>query len=212
MKDLTLKIKVCGMRDAENIRHLIELNPDYIGFILYPGSKRYLGDDYILDIDIPDSIQRVGVFVNALMPDIFNWSNRLNLDFIQLHGIESPDYCIELHRMGIKVIKAFGIDDGFDFSTLKPYLSCCNFFLFDTKTDFHGGSGKQFDWNTLIDYSYDIPVFLSGGIGPDDADTINHYKKSVSIHGVDVNSRFEINPGQKNIVALKRFILELRSN
>ncbi len=212
MKDLTLKIKVCGMRDAENIRHLIELNPDYIGFILYPGSKRYLGDDYILDIDIPDFIQRVGVFVNALMPDIFNWSNRLKLDFIQLHGTESPDYCIELHRMGMKIIKAFGIDDDFDFSTLKPYLSCCNFFLFDTKTDFHGGSGKQFDWNILIDYSYDIPVFLSGGIGPDDADTINHYKKSASIHGVDVNSRFEINPGQKNIVALKRFFLELRSN
>ncbi len=212
MKDSSLKIKVCGMRDTENIRLLTELNPEYIGFILYPDSKRYLGDDYTLDVDIPDSIQRVGVFVNALIPDIFNWINRLNLHLVQLHGTESPEYCMELHKMGIHIIKAFGLDDNFDFSILKSYSSCCEFFLFDTKTNHHGGSGKQFDWNVLKNYSYDIPVFLSGGIGPDDDETIHCYKNSIPIYGVDLNSRFEINPGLKNIVSLKSFMKKIRSN
>lgn len=212
MKDSNLKIKVCGMRDEENIRSLIELNPDYIGFILYPGSKRYPGDDYTLNIDIPDKIQRVGVFANALIPEIFSWINRLNLQLVQLHGNESPEYCFELKKMDIRIIKSFGIDNDFDFSVLEPYLSCCDFFLFDTKTDLHGGSGIQFNWNILKSYNANIPVFLSGGIGPDDTEIILNYKNIVNIYGIDINSRFEIQPGLKNIVALKSFFQNLRSN
>jgi len=211
MKDEGLKIKVCGMRDDENIRQLIQLVPDYSGSILYPGSKRYLGDDYELNIEIPVSVQRVGVFVNALIPDIFNWINRLKLDLVQLHGSESPEYCLELNKMGVKVIKAVGVANNFDFSSIGAYLSCCEFFLFDTKTELHGGSGKQFNWDVLSKYPFDIPVFLSGGIGPDDAEIVNCYKNSIDIYGIDKNSRFEINPGLKNTVALKSFIKEIRS-
>ncbi len=211
MTNSSLKIKVCGMRESDNIRHLIELKPDYIGFILFPGSKRYLGDDYELNTDIPESIQRVGVFVNALIPDIFNWANRLNLHLVQLHGNESPEYCIELHKMGVKIIKAFGVGDDFDFSNLSPYLSCCDYFLFDTKTDLHGGSGKQFNWEVLRKYPFDKPVFLSGGIGPDDDETINNYRNIINIFGIDINSRFEIDPGLKNTIALKGFFQKIRS-
>ena len=211
MSNSTLKIKVCGMRDEANIRQLLELKPDYIGFILYPGSKRYLGDNYELKTTIPESIQKVGVFVNALIPEVFNWINRLNLQMVQLHGNESREYCTELHKMGVKVIKAFGVDNKFKFSSVRPYLSCCDYFLFDTKTELHGGSGKQFDWNLLKEYDYDMPFFLSGGIGPDDDEIVNYYKSIINIFGVDLNSRFEINHGFKNIVALKNFIEKIRS-
>lgn len=212
MTDSDLKIKVCGMRESDNIHHLVELKPDYIGFILFPGSKRYLGDDYELSYDIPGSVQRVGVFVNALIPEIFNWTNRLNLKLAQLHGNESPEYCYELHNMGVKIIKAFGVGNDFDFTNLSPYLSCCDYFLFDTLTDLHGGSGKQFNWEVLRKYPFDKPIFLSGGIGPDDDETINYYRNIINIYGIDINSRFEIEPGIKNTVALKRFFQKIRSN
>ncbi|MBN2522010.1 MAG: phosphoribosylanthranilate isomerase [Bacteroidales bacterium] len=212
MKDTGLKIKVCGMRDKENIRSLIRLNPDYIGFILYPGSKRFPGDDYTLNVGIPGEIQKVGVFVNALIPEIFSWINRLDLQLVQLHGNESPEYCYELKKMDIRIIKSFGIDNDFDFSILEPYLSCCDYFLFDTKTDLHGGSGMQFDWNILKSYKASIPIFLSGGIGPDDNEILHNYRSIINIFGIDINSRFEIQPGLKNIAALKSFFQKIRSN
>ncbi|MGD2033534.1 MAG: phosphoribosylanthranilate isomerase [Bacteroidales bacterium] len=212
MKIPNLKIKVCGMRDEENIRQIVALRPDYIGFILYPGSKRYVGDDFSLTISIPDVVQKTGVFVNELIPEVFRWINRLNLDLIQLHGEESPEYCTELSNMDVKVIKAFGIDEKFDFSSLEAYESCCDYFLFDTKSDLYGGTGKQFNWNLLEDYNYDIPLFLSGGIGPDDDEIIQHHSRIANIHGIDINSRFEISPGIKNPAALKAFFHKLRSN
>ena len=198
------------MRDQENIAQLVELKPDYIGFILYPKSKRFLGEDYVLAADIPGSIRKVGVFVNALIRDIFRWTNPLHLDFAQLHGSEPPEYCRELQKMNIRVIKAFGIDENFDFDILNPYQPYCDYFLFDTKTSQHGGSGRKFNWQKLQEYTLEKPFFLSGGIGPEDAARFKT-KNDLPIHALDINSRFEDEPGLKNISLVEQFITKIRS-
>lgn len=202
-------IKVCGMRDPENLKQLLKLNPDYVGFILYPKSKRFLGMEYELTVDIPPSIKKVGVFVNALIDDVFFWVNRLNLDLLQLHGDEPVEYCKELQKLKIPMIKAFGIDESFDFSILAKYESYCEYFLFDTKTAALGGSGKHFNWDLLKGYTSNKPFFLSGGIGTDDVDALKTIS-GLSIHSIDINSRFEDSPGMKNIEMLRRFITEFR--
>jgi phosphoribosylanthranilate isomerase len=210
MKSSSLLIKVCGMRDEENIRQLVSLQPDFIGFILYPGSKRYVGQDYTLTVDIPAETKRVGVFVDALLEDVIRWKNRLKLDFVQLHGNETPEYCREISGMGLKVIKSFGVDESFDFNRLKAFVPWCTYFLFDTKTARYGGSGKQFDWNLLFRYKEELPFFLSGGIGSNDAEELcgNNIR---SLYAVDVNSRFETEPAVKDINELKRFFNILRN-
>lgn len=204
-----LKIKVCGMRDPENIRNLLKLSPDFIGFILFPGSKRYVGDDYCLPTGIPQSVKKVGVFVNATMQDVFSWKNRLSLDAVQLHGDESPEYCMELHRMRFTIIKSFNIGDDFNFARLENYIPWCNYFLFDTKSEERGGSGKKFDWKLLKAYMYDTPFFLSGGIGHEDASSIRNIK-GLPIMAIDINSRFEDSPAVKNIKKIQFFFNELK--
>ena len=203
-----IRIKVCGMRDPENIRKVADLKPDYLGFILYPPSKRYIGDDYELRSPLPKGISKVGIFVNALISEIVHWVNRLELDYVQLHGEESPEYCHELQLIGISVIKSFGIDTGYDFNSIEPWLSATDYFLFDTKTPERGGSGKQFNWEQLKDYPFDRAFFLSGGIGPDDARSIKKIR-DLPLHAVDINSRFEESPAIKNIDLLKKFIRDL---
>lgn len=199
------------MRDPDNIENLLKLKPDYIGFILFPGSKRYVGDDYVLPNGIPQSVKKVGVFVNATMQNVFSWKNRLLLDAVQLHGDESPEYCMELHRMKISIIKSFNLDQDFNFARLEKYIPWCEYFLFDTKTDVRGGSGKKFDWELLKLYSFDKPFFLSGGIGPEDASAIRDIK-GFPIYAIDINSRFEDNPAIKNISKLHVFFNELNEN
>lgn len=203
-----IHIKVCGMRDPENIRKVAALKPDYLGFILYPPSKRFPGEDYRLDSPVPEGILRVGVFVNALIAEIVQWVNRLELDLVQLHGEESPEYCYELQLIGIPVIKSFGIEPGFDFNDTEPWLPVADYFLFDTKTPERGGSGKQFNWEQLKEYPYDKAFFLSGGIGPEDARSIRELRE-LPLHAVDINSRFEDSPAWKNIDLLKKFISDL---
>jgi phosphoribosylanthranilate isomerase len=210
VKNSGLKIKVCGMRDAENIRQVLQLNPDFIGFILYPGSKRFVGDGFTLPAGIPKSTQKVGVFVNDLMNNLFIWKNRLFLDAVQLHGEESPEYCMELNKMNIPVIKAFSIDDTFNFTQLEKYLPWCQYFLFDTRTEQRGGSGRKFDWKLLKSYPYNKPFMLSGGIGPEDATAIRKLE-SLPIAAVDINSCFEDCPGIKNIEKLKVFFNALKT-
>ncbi len=211
MNTPALKIKVCGMLEKENIAQLVALKPDFIGFILFRGSKRFVGEKYTLPTEIPSSVKRVGVFVDALLPEVIDWVNRLGLDFVQLHGNESPEYCTELANMKIKVIKAFGIDPSFDFSKLKAYTSICSFFLFDTKSPLHGGSGQQFNWQMLDKYNEKLPFFLSGGIGPGDVEAILNYHHP-SLIALDINSRFETQPGIKNIMEIKKFMTAIRTN
>ncbi len=205
------KIKVCGMRNLENIRKLVKLKPDYIGFIFYEKSPRYIGkkiDAEILDA-IPPSIKKVGVFVNASEREMKNIIVQNGLNMVQLHGNESPEICQLMRFGGIEVIKAFSVDESFDFHSIKSYQESCGYFLFDTKTPNYGGSGKQFDWSLLDKHTFTKPVFLSGGIGVEDAEKIIQLNNK-DIKVIDINSRFETEPGMKDIEAVKKFMKIIR--
>lgn len=205
-----IKIKVCGMRDPENIQHLVSLMPDYIGFIFYEKSKRYIGEiiEQRIHSIIPSSIKKVGVFVNMSLPDIKNCIILNKLDLVQLHGNESPEYCKSLFNDGISVIKAFSIDASFSMNVLQEYKPYCSYFLFDTKTENIGGSGIKFDWSILKNYDNEKAFFLSGGIGQNDAEEIKKLSW-LNIHAIDINSKFELEVGIKNIDSIKDFIKKI---
>lgn len=208
-----LKIKVCGMRDKENIRQLVGVQPDYIGFIFYPKSKRYVGNQINPEIisSIPNHIQKVGVFVNEPLQGIIKHIENNTLDLIQLHGNESPDFCKQLKSTGKKIIKAFRISNSFNFKQLNEYKNITDYFLFDTFTENYGGSGKKFDWKMLDSYDNEVPIFLSGGISMEDTKEIKKLSW-LNIHSLDINSRFEIEPALKNIDTVKLFINSIRND
>ena len=196
-------IKVCGMRDAENIREVEALGIDLMGFIFWSKSSRYVSEkpDYL-----PTKCKRVGVFVDEDIEVVKKIAQDYALDYIQLHGNETPDYCALLK--GHKLIKAFNIATAEDFEQTKPYEGLVNYFLFDTKGKSVGGNGEKFDWSVLDDYHGTTPFILSGGIGPDDATSIRrfHHPKCA---GIDLNSKFEDAPALKNIQKLKTFLEQL---
>ncbi|RLD65648.1 MAG: phosphoribosylanthranilate isomerase [Bacteroidetes bacterium] len=203
------KLKVCGMKYPDNIRQLLKLKPDFIGFIFYKKSKRYVGHNLnIKKLNIPESIKKVGVFVNAEVDEIKDKIKEYQLDLVQLHGDESPEICKELKQTGIKISKAFQVDENFDFSVLKPFFSVCDYYLFDTKTKLYGGSGKKFNWKILEKYNNQKPFFLSGGIDLEDVDEIDKLK-NLNIFAIDINSKFEISPGVKDIEKIKKFKIGL---
>lgn len=202
-------IKICGLNNLENIEELNLLQPDFMGFIFYQKSKRFFIKDaeiipFIRNIN---NINKVGVFVNEGYTEIMQEVKDLNLQFVQLHGNETPEFCEQLQKE-VKVIKAFRIDDNFDFKITEPYLEVCDYFLFDCFTEAYGGSGQKFNWNQLEEFPYSKKYFLSGGIGPEDAAIIKSLKLS-GLFAVDVNSGFEMKPGLKNIAALKYFMQEM---
>ena len=207
---MQLKLKVCGMRDADNIRQLAVLNPDYIGFIFYPKSQRYVDfiDEVVLDA-LPESIKKTGVFVNEDFDVVLEKAMQFKLDAVQLHGNETPEYCAKLIGSKLQVIKAFGIDSEFDFNELNDYKDVVDYFLFDTKTDQHGGSGKTFDWNILSGYNLQIPYFLSGGLSLEHLAEIKKIDDS-RLYALDLNSKFELEPGLKDIEKLKTVINEIK--
>lgn len=139
-----LKIKVCGTRETENIKDITTLPIDYIGFIFYGKSARYV--DSVINVAIPSTIKKVGVFVNASLDEIKERINSHSLNVIQLHGDESPDFCLQLKQLGHTVIKAFGIDDDFEWSSIEKYVDTVDYFLFDTKSKAYGGTGLVFNW------------------------------------------------------------------
>jgi phosphoribosylanthranilate isomerase len=207
-----IRVKVCGMNNPGNVKEIAQLNPDILGFIFYPGSPRYVGNDpdQVLFNSIPPGIKKTGVFYNEDNHKILDLAIRTGLDMIQLHGNESSEACLQLKLSGLPVIKAFNIDRDFDFESLNQYIPGCDYFLFDTKSEKPGGSGKKFAWEKLEEYSLDKPFFISGGISPDDAAEI----KSIINRGlfaVDINSRFETSPGIKDAVRVKTFINELKN-
>ena len=195
------------MRDPGNVRELVAIHPDYIGFIFYPKSKRFIGTDIPAEIQalIPDTIQKVGVFVDEPFDSLVKNFQRNRLDIVQLHGAELPDYCQKLKDQNIPVIKVFSISSGFDFGSVECYDQLCDYYLFDTATALRGGSGLKFDWRKLNEYRGNKPFFLSGGIQPADIVTINQISHD-RLHGIDLNSGFEIGPGLKDIPRLKSFI------
>lgn len=187
-----------------NIDEVLSLNPQYIGFIFYPSSSRFVGEldqEYIKSLK---NVKKTAVFVNATVDAIVEVVKKYQFDAIQLHGNESAAFCQDLkERTGLEIIKAFGIDPEFDFNQLEAYLLNVDYFLFDTKTSIYGGSGNVFNWDVLKKYSYDKPYFLSGGIGPDNFSDAYTFKDE-RLYAVDLNSRFESAPGIKNLLLLKQ--------
>ena len=202
-----MKLKVCGMREAENIAQLGLMQPDYMGFIFWAPSSRYVD---ISTPTLPSSIKKTGVFVNASVDYIQSIIKAHDLQAVQLHGDETPNYCALVKGFGVEVIKAFSIKDSVDFSELALYETSCDFFLFDTKGELPGGNGYGFDWSLLADYPLTKPFFLSGGIGPEHIKQIKAlFKTNLPLYAIDVNSKFELAPAQKNIDTLKQFKNEL---
>lgn len=191
-------IKVCGLRESDNYRAVDRLGPDWLGFIFYPPSPRYVGADFELEGKV--SAKRVGVFVNEALDSIRKIADKCKLSYLQLHGDESPEYCAELSDQFF-LIKAFGIDEDFDFSVLNQY-DMCEYFLFDTKTKDRGGSGESYDWNLLNAYEGSIPFLLSGGLSMDNLEAAAEFSHP-QLAGFDLNSGFEIEPALKNLVKLK---------
>ncbi len=198
-----LALKVCGMRDPDNILEVGMLRPAYMGFIFYRHSKRAVGSNFEIPADLSRSIKRVGVFVNEHADEVIYQARIHNLDYVQLHGDETPATCEAVRKSGIGVIKVLSIGEQADFNSLKAYKPLVNFFLFDTKSADYGGTGRLFDWNRLTDYDQEIPFFLSGGLAPDNLDGLNTLK-GMNIHALDINSGVEISPGVKNVAAIER--------
>ena len=196
-----MKWKVCGMREANNISEVAVLQPDYMGFILWNGSKRYCSQPQ----HVPEGITKVGVFVDCAVEEIEDAIEIHKLGAVQLHGNESPVLCRELQGKA-QVIKAFGVGKTFDFDILLDYLPYCDFFLFDTKGPMPGGNGTNFDWSILEKYPFDLPFFISGGIGLTEIDKINEIRKTdLPVYAIDINSKFETAPALKDAEQLKKF-------
>jgi phosphoribosylanthranilate isomerase len=206
------RIKVCGMCDPLNVKEIAELKPDFMGFIFFPGSPRYVGEKHETSLyhNVPPDIKRVGVFINENNQKLLDLSSRASLDMVQLHGNESPVFCLQLKSSGLTIIKAFSIDNHFNFQTLIQYMPVCDYFLFDTKSEKPGGSGIKFSWAKLEEYSLDKPFFLSGGIGPEDAGVLKSLENR-GFFAIDINSRFEAYPGFKNVSLVKNFIEEIKN-
>lgn len=203
-------IKICGMKHPENIQLVAALQPDLMGFIFYPKSPRYAEPlDAATLQALPASIKKIGVFVNEDLENVLTIAHKYNLDGVQLHGTELESMCAELHKAGYIVIKAFPIAEAYNFKVTKKYEGTCDYFLFDTKTDAYGGSGVKFNWGMLEEYTGQTPFLLSGGIAADDASTILQIDHP-QFAGIDLNSKFEISPGLKNVEMLNGFLKELR--
>ena len=203
-------VKVCGMREPENIEQVAQLGVDMMGFIFYPKSPRYVSHA-VARSDADRKVCRVGVFVNDFIPDMLDKIYSFSLDAVQLHGGESREVCEQLREANgeIKIIKAISVSNAGDIQKYKEYVGAVDYFLFDTKCKTVGGSGQQFDWQVLDEYDGDVPFLLSGGIGPEDASRIRsfHHPKCV---GIDLNSRFEIEPGVKDVEKLRKFLLKVK--
>jgi phosphoribosylanthranilate isomerase len=202
-----MKLKVCGMRELENIEKLTALQPDYMGFIFWAPSSRYVSQP---TLKLPDTIKKTGVFVDASVDYIQSTIQNHQLKAVQLHGDETPDYCSLIQKFNVEVIKAFSIKDHFDFTILDAYQKHCDYFLFDTKGALPGGNGYAFDWSLLNEYPLDKPFFLSGGIGPEDLQKIKQLINTpLPLFAIDVNSKFERSPGLKNTNLLNLFKKQL---
>ncbi|MCJ8288134.1 MAG: phosphoribosylanthranilate isomerase [Crocinitomicaceae bacterium] len=196
-------IKVCGMRSGEQVQK-IEGVTDYIGFIFYENSKRFVNTTPVVE-----NALKVGVFVNASSEEINERIAEQSLDAVQLHGHETPEFCSQF-APEISVIKAFGVDDQFEFDSTADYEAHVDFFLFDTKTPHHGGSGQQYDWSILSNYKGAIPFFLSGGIRPSSVHALKNFQHP-KFAGIDLNSGFEQSPGDKNTSELIQFIEQIKN-
>lgn len=207
-------IKVCGMREQENIRAVASLGVDMIGMIFYPKSPRYVQSWVDEEDRLP--VQRVGVFVDESIANILKIIDTFHLDFVQLHGNESPQFVTMLRETlkesgfsGVRLMKALSVQTPDEVDRWQAYQGLVDLLLFDTPTAGYGGSGQRFNWSLLAHYQGDIPFLLSGGIGPDDVEDILFFHHPM-LKGIDLNSRFESAPAVKDISLLRGFIHQLR--
>ena len=205
------------MREPANIQALAELKPDYMGLIFYPRSGRYVNETSSgIFENLSAEIKITGVFVDESPEVILDKIKQYQLQAVQLHGQETPEYCLSLQKAlkaensGVEMIKAFGLDEDFDFDVLLPYDNAVSYFLFDTKTPGHGGSGRKFNWEVLKNYHLEKPYFLSGGI---DLSDLGELKKLYDprLYAVDLNSKFEISPAFKDIERVSQAINKIRN-
>lgn len=203
-------IKVCGMRDPDNIREVAKAGLNWMGMIFYPKSPRFV-DTSEAARSITKGIKRVGVFVNAMPQTIITMVEACDLDIVQLHGDESPILVRNLRSSidrELKFMKVISVMEPSDLDKCKGYEDCADYFLFDTKCKERGGSGRQFDWSVIDGYDGSLPFIISGGIGPEDAERVLNFHHP-KLMGIDLNSRFETAPGIKDAEALSRFIKQL---
>jgi len=206
-----MKIKVCGLLDPQNLAQIIELKPDYVGFIQHVQSKRFVEGKPT--VELPSTAKSVAVFVNQSIDAVKEIQSTYGFDAVQLHGNESPEYCAALKRNGLQIIKAFQLHDRFEFSMLHHYAKHCDFFLFDTLGPLPGGNGKHFNWKVLDKYDCSTPFFLSGGIALADVERLNYLETLYPLlHAVDINSKFETAPGFKNVALLHSFFEGIRTH
>lgn len=195
----TLKIKICGMRDTGNIASVAALSPDYLGFIEYSRSPRFVGEKFAVPAEsVPAYISRVGVFVDADYALLKERSGRSGYDAVQLHGFETPDYCARVRDDGFRVIKVFRVDEAFDFAETSAYIGHVDLVLFDARGRQPGGNGIRFDWQVLRKYHQEIPFFLSGGLQPETLTEDLDHLRGMNLYGVDLNSGVETEPGFKD--------------
>jgi len=206
-----MKLKICGMKYPDNILDVSKLKPDYMGFIFFHKSLRHVDMHEIEGPmqKLPEDISKVGVFVNHPYSEVIDICRKLKLNFVQLHGNETPDYVSRIKDSGTCVIKVFHMGKTFDWNLTKDFSTKADFFLFDTSTQQFGGSGQKFDWAMLDNYHDETPFFLSGGIDIDDIPDINKLNHP-QIWGIDINSRMESSPAFKNINRIQTFINELK--
>ncbi|WP_370454708.1 phosphoribosylanthranilate isomerase [uncultured Winogradskyella sp.] len=197
------------MKYQENIESVAALQPDYLGFIFYDKSSRFFDGEIP---ELPQTIKKTGVFVNTDLETVLQLIKKHSLKAVQLHGNESPEYCKTLKDSDVEIIKVFSIKSTFNFDVLKPYEGIVDYFLFDTKGKLPGGNGYTFNWDVLKDYSSTTPYFLSGGIGLSEIEKLKAFQKSPAskyCYAIDVNSKFEIEPGLKDINELEKFKNEI---
>lgn len=196
----SLKLKVCGLTQKSNLGAVVASGVDFAGLIFYPRSPRYMADKLLsADLDaFRDDIPFVGVFVNDDINVLIETAKSYSLNIIQLHGNESPAYCQQVREQGFQVMKVFGVGESFDFSQLEPYLPFTDFFLFDTQSPQHGGTGISFKWSMLKGYPYDKPFWVGGGVGVENLPSLLSLQLP-HLYAVDMNSALEISPGLKDI-------------
>lgn len=190
------------MRQPGNIQDVALLNPDYMGFIFYEPSPRYVGDSFFIPDNFPEGIKKVGVFVNESTANILSRVSQFHLQAVQLHGHESVIQCEELRRFGLEIIKVFSVDEDFDFAVTDSFVNVVDYFLFDTKGKDYGGNGETFNWEILQRYGQQVPYFLSGGINAENIAGIKALYNT-NLYAVDVNSGVETAPGMKDVNRIK---------
>lgn len=199
------------MKYPENIEAVQNCQPDFMGFIFYEKSLRYVEDNLLTPILNQDkNTQTIGVFVNSPIHEVIETVTTYKFDFVQLHGDESIQYTKELYNQNIKIIKAFQIQENFKWESISSYAPYVTYFLFDTATKNYGGSGKKFDWKQLNSYKEKTPFFLSGGITVNDIQDVKKLNIP-QLFAIDINSKFEIEPGLKNVELIEKMINEIKN-